>query len=241
MEKILLQRLVVATSAIRQAGSELELRQALHNCTESLGFSSFTFSHNLRDSRELVLSPMMTNWTSDFTDEYRKRNWVEHDLLLATSVVWETGIVWSTPALVRKKLEPMERNFVDFLDEMQMRSGVIAMTSANGHFSALSFETSQAKMPSPPFLEAANVVVNAAMIRAEALNLNGSMVKASTVLSAQQIEILRWAAEGKSNTDIADITGHTKRTVTYHVSEILRKLGVATRSQAVALLAAGSI
>lgn len=51
-------------------------------------------------------------------------------------------------------------------------------------------------------------------------------------LSASQSAILDWIAEGKSNLDIGAIMGMTERTVRYHVSEILRKLDVASRTQA---------
>jgi LuxR family transcriptional regulator len=52
-----------------------------------------------------------------------------------------------------------------------------------------------------------------------------------------QLEVLTWAAKGKSNADIAIITGQSTRSVSYHMSEILRKLGVSGRGQAIALLA----
>lgn len=56
-------------------------------------------------------------------------------------------------------------------------------------------------------------------------------------LSGIQLNYLRWAAEGKSSTDIAAIAGASRRTVEYHFAEILRKLGVSTRAQAIAWLA----
>lgn len=59
---------------------------------------------------------------------------------------------------------------------------------------------------------------------------------ADTNLSARQLEILNWAAQGKSNGDIAVILGQSKRAVDYHMSEILRKLKVSSRSQAIAFL-----
>lgn len=54
-------------------------------------------------------------------------------------------------------------------------------------------------------------------------------------LSSRQMEILGWIAQGKSNADIAIIVGSAKRTVDYHVSEILRKLEVASKAQAAAI------
>ncbi|MCM2458644.1 EAL domain-containing protein [Rhizobium sp. CG4] len=55
-------------------------------------------------------------------------------------------------------------------------------------------------------------------------------------LTAQQLDLLTWAAAGKSNADIATITGLSRRGVEYHMEQILKKLGVASKVQAAALL-----
>ena len=52
-------------------------------------------------------------------------------------------------------------------------------------------------------------------------------------LSETQKEVLRWMAVGKTNWEIATILSMRKRTVDYHASSILKKLGVASRMQAV--------
>lgn len=55
-------------------------------------------------------------------------------------------------------------------------------------------------------------------------------------LSETQDEILRWAAEGKSNVDIAAIMGLKTSAVSYHLARIYKILGVATKLQAVAFM-----
>jgi DNA-binding CsgD family transcriptional regulator len=60
---------------------------------------------------------------------------------------------------------------------------------------------------------------------------------AQSPLSTIQLNFLRWSAEGKSSADIAIITGANRRTVEYHFAEILRKLRVSSRAQAIAWLA----
>lgn len=61
------------------------------------------------------------------------------------------------------------------------------------------------------------------------------------VLTDKQANILHWAAAGKSNGDIAEIVGLTRRNCEYHMGEIFRKLGVATRGQAIAALMEGKV
>jgi DNA-binding CsgD family transcriptional regulator len=88
------------------------------------------------------------------------------------------------------------------------------------------------------YMSAVAVIGNAAAIKAELLNPGSSSAQdenhVARVLSTVQAEILKWASEGKSNRDIADIMSLSKRGVDYHMSEILRKLGVVSRTQAIA-------
>lgn len=54
------------------------------------------------------------------------------------------------------------------------------------------------------------------------------------ILTVRELEILRWVYEGKSNMEIGMILGISGLTVKNHVQNILRKLNVQNRTQAVA-------
>jgi DNA-binding CsgD family transcriptional regulator len=56
-------------------------------------------------------------------------------------------------------------------------------------------------------------------------------------LTARELEVLALIAEGLRNADIAERLVLSKKTVGHHVSNVLRKLGVASRGQAAALAA----
>ena len=51
-------------------------------------------------------------------------------------------------------------------------------------------------------------------------------------LSAREIECMRWAIEGKSDTDIGQIVGISPATAHFHIENVKKKLGVRTRVQA---------
>lgn len=59
-------------------------------------------------------------------------------------------------------------------------------------------------------------------------------------LTPRELDCLRWAARGKSASDIGCILGITRRTVSFHIENAKAKLGVRTTCQAVAKLAAGN-
>ncbi len=53
------------------------------------------------------------------------------------------------------------------------------------------------------------------------------------LLTAREIEILRWVQQGKSNSEIGDVLRISPLTVKNHVQNVLRKLNVHNRAQAV--------
>jgi DNA-binding CsgD family transcriptional regulator len=64
----------------------------------------------------------------------------------------------------------------------------------------------------------------AAMSRAEAFH----------PFSRREVEVLNWLKAGKTSWDISVIMKISERTVNYHVNNIMQKLNVTNRSQAVA-------
>lgn len=55
----------------------------------------------------------------------------------------------------------------------------------------------------------------------------------STNLTAKELEVLKWVQEGKTNEEIGIILGRTKWTVKFHLKNVMRKLDVTSRTQAV--------
>lgn len=55
------------------------------------------------------------------------------------------------------------------------------------------------------------------------------------LLSAREKEVLNWLKHGKSSWDISAILGISERTVNFHIYNIMKKLEVVNRPQAVAV------
>jgi DNA-binding NarL/FixJ family response regulator len=60
-------------------------------------------------------------------------------------------------------------------------------------------------------------------------------VPAAQRLTSRGLEVLTLVAQGKSNQEIADELGLSRRTVERHVGDILSRLGVTSRSAAAAM------
>jgi LuxR family transcriptional regulator/LuxR family quorum-sensing system transcriptional regulator CciR len=55
----------------------------------------------------------------------------------------------------------------------------------------------------------------------------------NTTLSARELEVLQWCAQGKSNGVMASILGISEKTIEFHLASIFRKLEVNGRMLAV--------
>ena len=69
---------------------------------------------------------------------------------------------------------------------------------------------------------------------------NASLVELNSLrslgLTQRETEVLAWVAEGKSNNDVALILGIRAATVKKHLEHIFQKMGVETRTAAVAFV-----
>jgi len=54
-------------------------------------------------------------------------------------------------------------------------------------------------------------------------------------LTSKELEVLKWIKHGKSNTEISETMSLAIKTIEYHVSNILKKLGAANRTAAVVI------
>jgi LuxR family transcriptional regulator len=225
-------------SYVSEANDHAELHDAIQFGLSELDFASYNLSCHRRSKHQLVMTPTLTSWSKEGVSSYDAAQWYERDPLLAYAFNGRAPKAWA----------PQEwrgctqfGDYADYLDRVGILSGVTApLTSQPGTFSVFTAISISESALNAGAADAVYIVGQAAMLRAEALGL----IKANQpstignalldVLTAQQVEILEWARQGKSNGDIALITGRSKRGVAYHMSEILRKLDVSTRTQAVA-------
>jgi DNA-binding CsgD family transcriptional regulator len=73
-------------------------------------------------------------------------------------------------------------------------------------------------------------------VPAHMLRRNGSYALDDLVVSARELDCLRWMAAGKSAWEASVILGISERTVRFHLNSAREKLDCTTTTQAVAIL-----
>lgn len=201
------------------------------------GFHNFNLSINARDKYGL-LTPDLTTFESNFFNDFDRNGFVEIDPVLALSITVRHPFSWTSRRTPR---DDRERKLIEFANSVPLARGmVIPLAHTSGRVSTANISSAHDVKFDDEVAKCVTILMRATMMKVESLGLCKDDALARLVdadLSAYQIEVLNWAAQGKSNADIATITGRSKRAVDYHMSEVLRKLKVSTRAQAIVLAA----
>lgn len=220
----------------------MDLFQALDAGCRDLNFDLFTLSCHKADGRTMILDATFTTVSDTFLSDYDRFGWFDDDAMAARIVNGTAPFAWDS--LRDRQPEIRKQSYLDFLNASQLATGVmVPLGHRPGTVSMIGMISLTDRPQDSRSILASMIVGNAAIAKAEMLGLCPEISSDEAIgvrlLSPVQSEILKWVAEGKSNLDIATIMDLNVRTVRYHVGEVLRKLGVATRQQAVAIAASG--
>lgn len=230
--------LSVGARQISEAQDLHTLRRVLKSKVKKLGFDTFNLAANKRSARAFMTDPTLTTWSQFDLENYDRDGWFDRDVLLARASSTSTPLLWKTDDWKASGHE----EYHEYLGFCGIKGGLtVPLGHENGRLSALTllgFHDGPAPSTSA---KAAHVLGTLLVARTVAIGAtprsNDDPIRLK-YLSGTQMEILKWIAAGKSNLEISVIIDLPKRTVDYHVGEILGKLDVSNRAQAAVIYTA---
>lgn len=230
-------------SAIRNASGIDEAKEEITRSFSALGFDRICISVNKATRTELFLTPDINNFGFNDHADYKSAK------LDAINGGANNQIYVEKPFWFETNDSTSHQEFISlfnlFGSEGITNGAAIPLQSGHGLIGGAMLGASAPLQKKSTTLAFAYALSNVAMMKLELLGAGPVLTSARTKklheLTPQQIELLRWAAQGKSNNDIATIMSLTRRGVDYHLSQIFKKLGVTSKSQAVALFSAAGI
>jgi LuxR family quorum sensing-dependent transcriptional regulator len=213
---------------LERAEREELLRCSFQRFVESIGFSSFTCA-KVATSRELDASRILTTTRPPgFLETYLARGYSRHDPMLREVVRSQRPVQWSEVAR-RRSLTPAERDVLRHAASFGLEDGFAVPVRDSGGYIGL------INIAGPPIdldeetralliLVAPYVYQRLCGLKEAARRFQG--------LTPREAEVLSWIAEGKSDWQIGKILGISRKTVNYHIENVKRKFGVASRIQA---------
>lgn len=226
----------ISTNQYFACKSEAELCTYTLKQIESFGFDFFFFRMIPRLGNAISHSKVITNYPNDYVGRYEKGHLSPKNPIVAHCQLSIVPIIWSADVF---------REAPDQWKATQTCGLAYGWSQAvhdpNGVVSMLSLARK-----SPPLTEGefsdkvADVLwlcnqLHSAML--ERCNLRHSLEIHITRLSCREIEVLKWTAEGKIASDIGTILSLSTRTVNFHISSSIRKLGASNKTSAVVMAA----
>lgn len=201
------------------------------NKTFELGFQfcSFTMSSQLSDNHTEPLQ--ISNYPNEWTALYKRAHFFDVDPVVALCkrsvfpVLWEEKIFSEAP-----NLWDLAQSFGVHLGWTQ------SVHDFQGIFSMLTLGRSKGDVTPQELYEKAGQVLwlcHAMHAVVAQKYADKPCIHPPSTLTPRETEILKWSAMGKTADEVGNIMSITPRTVGFHVSSAMRKLGVNSKIAAV--------
>ncbi|RQS09870.1 LuxR family transcriptional regulator [Burkholderia sp. Bp9002] len=210
-----------------------DLHRILADICDLAGFEFFCYQDCRIIDGKPIIGCTLLNYPESWQHRYRERQYLAIDPVVRHATSSLAPLTWGDQLFVTEA----EREFREDLRAHGMGLGV----SFPAHFrhtdvACVSFVRSAAEADED--VEPLHVpswgalVANLTLDTSRRLNVVPS---GAPSLSARELEILKWVAEGKSSWDISRIVSLTEHGVVHHIRNIMKKFNVTSRRRAVVM------
>jgi DNA-binding CsgD family transcriptional regulator len=206
---------------------------------EPYGVTQFTLMALARNPRNGARSPIPLSKATvgEWRARYAERGYFNSDVVTHSAIHRSSPFTWDDLDL--KRLSGTARTvFHEGREAMQVANSlVIPIHNANGFAGFVSLFFADSTPPHASLRRSLEIVAIYALEKAK--DLHGLQPDHAgwdqpCELTARQREALAFMAQGKTDWEIGKILGISEKTANNHLDAVKRKLGVATRAQAVA-------
>jgi DNA-binding CsgD family transcriptional regulator len=212
----------------RSALTTQDLRDLYLTAIEAEGYQNAVYA-KVRD-RSIVDMPWM-KFPKGYADTYVANRWDTIDPVMQFVHCARRPFAW-IEVFENRKLSAAQKAFIENCRDLGVHSGVtIPLHGPGTDVDLISLSLRDEKGPAPERLPAIYGLTYQYRLRLS--ELAREELHPTVDLTSKEIECLRWCKEGKTNWEIGEILRVSEKTVEFHVSNTIRKLGVNNRISAV--------
>ncbi len=226
---------------LKAAREGKRLEAPLLEIIRTLGFDSFIFAiatepRPSRDSRAYVWTSVPREWV----EAYEKNAYIEIDPRISESYGRTSPLLWDSASIA---IDARTRRFLLHAAEFGIRSGVvIGVCNTSGRRVGLGLNSAISPVPPERHRELSRNLGTMMLLASRLADLFMSHyvnrgippMQQGAPLSPRERQCLELAARGMTSGDIGIKLGIACRTVNYHFGNVLSKLGVLNRNEAIA-------
>lgn len=214
----------------RNVASTAVLKKLFLSAVAEEGFENAVFA---RTNHGRLVSLPWAEFPTGYVETYRTEEWDKIDPVVQRAASARTPFKWSD-AGPRGGFTKDQKRFFEDCRDMGVHSGITIPIHGTGReidLVSLSIR-SGTNVPAPRMARLYMLSVQYWMRYCELVD--GRDQQASP-LTNKEIECLRWCKEGKTNWEIGEILNISEKTVEFHLSNGMRKLGANNRISAVVM------
>ncbi len=207
------------------------VRNVFQNFIKGFGFTSVTCLMLPRDGRMDAESILMSTRPPLFIETYLARGHFRFDPVIKEIARRREAFVWSEIKPKGRRLTRAERKVLRLRATFGLEGGfTVPVRESGGNLGSVNIAGSTAELDDG---QRAALILASVYVYYRVCSLRQAPTEPARALPAREIEAMTWIAQGKSDWQVGQILGISEKTVNYHIENVKRKFGVATRVQAV--------
>lgn len=223
---------VKVADAVRHARAPAEIWRALKAFAEPLGFTHLSVLSPI-DANATKLKPhvLYADAPAAFFEAFDERQLLRHHPLVQQALV--SSEPFTTRQIQARDLTPEQTKALEFIGaQLNLTAGFIVPVRRNGTLLGIVTYGGVNCRLGPIERSILHLLAHTALVHA--LEIKDAKEPPPVDLSPRELQCLQWASRGKTDAEIGVILGISARTARFHIENAKRKLGAATRVQAVA-------
>ncbi|KQW94064.1 LuxR family transcriptional regulator [Massilia sp. Root418] len=220
------------TQALAEADSGEALLSAVSGAAQSLGFDYCAFGMRLPLPLSNPRVVMHSSYPSAWQQRYAEQNYLASDPTVTHALRSVPPAVWSEelfspnlPLWEDARGHGLRVGWAQSSCDAQGAVGMLTLARTHDELSAAELAL---KAPYMTWLAHAAQAGMARLAAGQPVHAQAALPE----LTARECEMLRWTADGKTSGEIAQITGISERTVNFHLTNAVGKLGAANKTAA---------
>jgi LuxR family quorum sensing-dependent transcriptional regulator len=225
--------LLSTIAAIQQQTTSAGIFEIVSKVIDAYGFERFIITglpdRGVEDVRPFIL---LSGWSSEWYDRYTSLGYVHLDPVARYCFSTTTPFHWSDAPYDRATDLPARRVMDEARDFGLDRGFCVPIHMEGGMHGVVSLVGGPANLDANSRVEL-HMLALYAHGRLRFLNTRNTELVSKRTITAREAEVLKWAASGKTASEIATITGLSERTINQHCENAQKRLGTNNRTHTV--------
>lgn len=237
--------LLTALAAIEAATRLDDYRSVISAVRGAMGYDAFAYAGlvpmETSHGRPVYLADgllALMDYDGGWVAHYGAHGYHRRDPVIRAAMSQTLPVAWTADFMAGRRSTEEDAVMRDAAAWGVIRGLTVVVRSTDGTIGLLSFHGGGESQPAPSPRDVVTFHQVAIHLH-DALRRRLRPEQMPPPLSPRELDVLMWSAEGKTAAEIADILGLSPRTVNAHLGSAMRKLGVYSKTHAVAKFLTG--